>query len=744
MILYYCIFVRLGETEIMTKKRKFTCWMAAFLCFCFAQLSAQNASLTDSLINVLKTAKADTNQVNILNELGQQFGAVGDNKLALIYENKALALAEKIDFRKGAANILRNLGNIFINQGNYTEALKNINASLTIYKETGDKKGIASSYGNIGSICFFQGNYPDALKNYFFSLKLKEEIGDKKGIANTINNIANIYTKQGNFKDALEQYFASLKIREEIGDKKGIATCYNNIGTIYDNQGDFPDALKYFQASLKIKQELRDKTGIASSYNNIGILYSHEGNYPKAMENYMAAVKIYEESDNKKGIVNAYVDIGRVLSKQASALRGNEARQKYAESHKILNEGLLLAKELGDKDGIKEYYRCLSETDSLQADFASALANYKSYSGYKDSLLNEETNRQVAQMKIGYETEKKDKEMNMLELRSKQQMTLIVASITIAMILIIVVLLIINSRRKLKKTYLLVHQQKDELESIVDKLKKTQYQLIQSEKMASLGMLTAGIAHEINNPVNFINSGAISLQRDYEDLQRFYESIDKISPESQMIAKEIGLDDLLKIIPQTIEDIKTGVTRTSEIIGGLRNFTRMDASELKEADLHEGLRSALLLLSHKYKDRIRIVKDYDDNIGSIKCYPGPLNQVFMNLLNNAIDAIDQKIQRDSSIGTIAGDQYKIMVKTKLILDGEKKQVAIVISDNGIGIPEMYRDNIFDPFFTTKEVGKGTGLGLFICHGIIDKHGGIITYKSIAGEGSEFTITIPVS
>ncbi len=349
-----------------------------------------------------------------------------------------------------------------------------------------------------------------------------------------------------------------------------------------------------------------------------------------------------------------------------------------------------------------------------------------------------------------------------------------------------------------KRTAEVVHQkeeiecQKEEIEHTLERLKQTQSQLIQSEKMASLGMLTAGIAHEINNPVNFINSGAVSLQKDYEDLERLIRALGELPPDARKIADEIGMEELLKIIPQTIGDIQTGVNRTSEIVKGLRNFTRMEATELKESDIHEGLDSTLLLLGHKIRDRITIVKEYDPGLGLIRCYPGPLNQVFMNLLNNAVDAIEYKekqvngetgervsgktgergngemgeqvngitgkrvngeagdrLKRGTSMqvnGNVerAGSGYKgeIRIATKRIEDGTRTSVQIVISDNGTGIREEIRDKIFDPFFTTKEVGKGTGLGLSISHGIIEKHGGKITFESKAEWGSVFTVSLP--
>jgi signal transduction histidine kinase len=169
----------------------------------------------------------------------------------------------------------------------------------------------------------------------------------------------------------------------------------------------------------------------------------------------------------------------------------------------------------------------------------------------------------------------------------------------------------------------------------------------------------------------------------------------------------------------------------------------MDDTEIMEADIHEKINSTLSLLTHRIKNKIQITKDYDDRIGMIKCYPGPLNQVFMNLLNNAIDAIDEKANQNSAHGVQPRQPYQIKISTNLHETTLTKHVKIVISDNGTGLPEEIRDKLFDPFFTTKEVGKGTGLGLSICHGIIEKHKGSISFDSRVGEGTDFIIILPL-
>jgi signal transduction histidine kinase len=250
--------------------------------------------------------------------------------------------------------------------------------------------------------------------------------------------------------------------------------------------------------------------------------------------------------------------------------------------------------------------------------------------------------------------------------------------------------------------------------------------------MASLGQLVAGIAHEINNPVNFISAGVDALETNLEEISQILDIYNIITPENvKEKLKDIealkGEFEYIQTIRETnklIESIKTGTDRTTEIIKGLRTFSRMDEDVIRVVDIHENLNSTLILLKNKYKERIEIEKNYED-IPQIECYPGQLNQVFMNILSNAIDAIE--------------DKGKITVNTSKS-DGT---VQISIKDNGKGIPEDCQTKIFEPFFTTKNVGQGTGLGLSISHGIIEKHMGSIEVRSKVGKGSEFIISLPL-
>ncbi|QHT67607.1 PAS domain S-box protein [Rhodocytophaga rosea] len=274
----------------------------------------------------------------------------------------------------------------------------------------------------------------------------------------------------------------------------------------------------------------------------------------------------------------------------------------------------------------------------------------------------------------------------------------------------------------------------EELHTILEDLKNAQMQLIQSEKMASLGQLTAGIAHEINNPINFVSANIDPLKHDFEELQTLLEQYIALHQSPDVPADlqyiEQGMEHI--DVPYLMEEIKAlltgideGAKRTKEIVIGLRNFSRLDESETKLANIHDGLDSTLMLLRHKFKNRVTIEKDYG-NIPLIESYPGKLNQVFMNILTNAIQAI-------------SGEGY-IYIKTWQ----EGKLVHISIKDTGSGMSTEVKERIFEPFFTTKEVGMGTGLGLSISYGIIQKHRGEIRVFSQPGKGTEFIITLPVT
>jgi signal transduction histidine kinase len=282
-----------------------------------------------------------------------------------------------------------------------------------------------------------------------------------------------------------------------------------------------------------------------------------------------------------------------------------------------------------------------------------------------------------------------------------------------------------------------VEERTHELQQALQDLKNTQTQLIQTEKMSSLGEMVAGIAHEINNPVNFIYGNIQCAENYFQDLLDLLDLYQQEYPDQNaMIDDKIAdmeLEFLIKDISKLLSSMKIGSQRIREIVLSLRNFSRLDEAEMKDVDIHEGIDNTLLLLRYKLNHadaNIHIIQNYGD-LPLISCYPAQLNQVFMNIITNAIDALTECENKED----------KDIVITTSKVNEEYLQVGI--KDNGIGIAEEVRNKLFDPFFTTKPVGKGTGLGLSICYQIIQKHQGKIEVFSQVGEGTEFLITLPI-
>jgi GAF domain-containing protein len=286
--------------------------------------------------------------------------------------------------------------------------------------------------------------------------------------------------------------------------------------------------------------------------------------------------------------------------------------------------------------------------------------------------------------------------------------------------------------------------QKEEITQTLKELQYTQSQLIQSEKMAGLGQLVAGIAHEINNPIGFIYGNITYVNEHTESLFKllrlYQKQYPKITGEIQKQAAAMDLDFISDDLPKILTSMKMGAERISQLILSLRIFSRLDEAGIKPIDIHEGIDSTLLILQHRLQSQtnslaIEVVKKYGE-LPLVVCYAAQINQVFMNILNNAIDALENSEKAGKII-----DNPKILIRTEVI---EGNTIRICIADNGCGIPEMMRSRIFEPFFTTKQPGQGTGLGLSISYQIIvEKHGGNIKCVSEPGNGCEFWIEIPM-
>ena len=478
----------------------------------------QNNPTIDSLENILRNAKEDTAKVKCLNELSRQHAKISEFRMSMQYAEDALELAKTLNYKKGVANSINIFGVDYYQQGNYPKALENLLAALKIYKEIGDNTGIAKAYANIGVVYDNLGNYPEALNNFFSALEIFKEIGGKKGIAIAYNNIGTVYDNHGSYEAALENYFASLEIYKEIGDKSGFATSYLNIGSVCMEQGDYHEANKYLQAALKIYEEIGSKRGIAFNYRTLGIV--------------------------------------------------NLKLRNYRDARKYLNEGLAVSKKIGNKDIIKESYSALSILDSAEGNLTQAMEHYKMYALYKDSLLNEESNKHINQMKIQYETEMKDREIDLLnkdkalqEQQLEKQKLLRNGMFAGVFLIVLVGLLLFRSfrlRKKLEKQQAIIQERKrisadlhDDVGSglsriiLLSELEKKEAKTAQASKgVEKIAKISSELASNIDEIVWALNSDNDYVENLVAYIRRFAVEYFENSPVRVTINSPVRLDHI--------------------------------------------------------------------------------------------------------------------------------------------------------------------------------------------------------
>lgn len=474
-----------------------------------------------------------------------------------------------------------------------------------------------------------------------------------------------------------------------------------------------------------------------------------------------------EVTPNFNSIGGTEIDVAKLYKQFRDSVRAMESRTKAVQERMdSLNMNTAVAfriasdqlRQLDEQE--KEIERRQEQLDnqtevldSLTVEFNNSQAKLTELTG-ELTVLEDEVQAQEASIEEGNKTLKEQEEL--IEKRNKQiadsedqlermgvvvdtQQDTLILLILFSVFLVVVLIFAYRAYQARRRDAKKLNEQKEELKELLDELQSTQTQLVQSEKMASLGVLTAGIAHEINNAINYVYSGihvldskfseikpVIGILKDLNGDENNFKEKMKLIEEKK---KEVEYDESEGVIDTMISSIRVGAERTTEIVKGLRTFSREESENMQEIDIHQDINVALLLLKNKIKHDIKIDQFLAVQLPTVYGYPGQLGQAILNIIGNAIDAVSKK-----------GTPGKIIIQTV----HKNDRIEITVRDNGVGIAPENLDKIFDPFFTTKNIGEGTGLGLSITFGIIEKHHGSIDVRSKLGKGTEFRIKLPLN
>ncbi len=599
--------------------------------------------------------------------------------------------------------------------------------TLSIKIKNDKLKAIALSIK--GFTLLFSGRLPESLQCQYEALKISEQLKDTNTIALALNRIGNVYMELGDYNKANEYYFLSRDLYKAVAYYGRYHNELSNIGNVYNLMKKPDSALIYlnevYEATLKTTN--RFEYTRPELMFRIGNAYTLKNDIPRAISSYrQGIVEANTDHDMRNLTMNNLLLAKLYLGNRQfdSSIKYAAAAYKVAENVKFLN-------------GIQESSELMAEHFARIGKYDSAYKYQSIFSIVKNSITGKSRLKELQQT-ILYELEqKRANETLIIEKQNKQKQLALIGGLII--VLVVATYLYRNNKHKQKVNA--------ELEKTLSNLKMTQNQLIQSEKMASLGELTAGIAHEIQNPLNFVNNFS---EVSNELIQEIQEERNK----EQGTRDEALENELLNDIKQNLEKINHHGKRADAIVKGMLQHSR-SSSGLKEPTDINALCDEYLRLSYhglRAKDKsfnATIKTDFDESIGKINIIPQDIGRVVLNLLTNAFYVVDEKKKASTSS---AGQPYEptVSISTKKVGD----KVLISVSDNGNGIPQKVMDKIFQPFFTTKPTGQGTGLGLSLSYDIVKAHGGELKVETKEGEGmsseasaqsgTTFTILLPTN
>ncbi|OUJ68383.1 ATP-binding protein [Hymenobacter crusticola] len=706
------------------------------LCLLAAQpLLAQNpASATNSRHQLPPaTQLADTSRVRQLQ--AQADSLPPSSPQALAVQQQALHLAQRLHDTRGQTAAYLRLSIVYRFQAQFELGRHAAQQAQQLAARLGNRSQQAQSYMQLSRLDLMQGNYAPAIAAALRGLPLAEQANDQQTLGRLQGTLSTIYVQLEDYPTAIPLLHASLKSARQAHDMAVVLASLIDLGVAHDAQKNFPAALRYFQQAREVARQLHNERSESEQEQNMALVYFEQGRYSlaraTAWRGYARALAghtVYNLPMIQLTLAQVYAKLGQ----PDSAL--TFARPSFAQ-----------ARREGDKIVLRNVSDLLARLYAQRGDFAAAYRYQGLAVAYKDMLSGEATQRKTTALRYGYELDKKQSQIALLtksrelqrqqSARQRQQLYLLLAGLVGVAVAAGLfwrnAVLRQRANRRLGEKNEEIARQRDALDQALLTLQATQSQLIQKEKMASLGELTAGIAHEIQNPLNFVNNFADVSQELVAELVEAQAS----STRTPALEAEL-LDDLT----QNLHKITQHGQRASNIVRGMLEHSRPSTGERQPTAVNalaeEYVRLAYQGLRTKDSSfQAELSTDLAADLPLVAAVPGDLGRVLLNLLTNAFYAVQQRQQTGE-----AG--YVPTVRVRTLRRGP--QVEIQVQDNGTGMRPEVQAKVFQPFFTTKPTGEGTGLGLSLSYDLITQgHGGTLTVASELGQGSTFTISLPV-
>jgi signal transduction histidine kinase len=676
---------------------------------------------------------ADTSRVRQLQAQANKLSPESPQALALAQQ--ALALARQLHDARGEAAAQLQLAFFYRLRAQYGPAQQAAQQAQQLFARLGNQGQEARSYMQLSTMENLQGNPVPALTLGLRGLRLAEQAGDPKILGRLQATLGTLYISLEDYPAALALSRAALQSAQQIHDSVMIAAMLGSLGNIYAGQKKWPQALRYYQQAQEIERQLHDEVNQDVQGVNIADVYRQQGRYALARATarpVYASIVARHSARELPGIQWLLADVYDKLGQPDSALA--LARPSFA-----------LAQQLGDKSTLRDASDLLAQLYARRGAYAAAYRYKGLAAAYKDTLTGEATQRKTTGLRYGYELEKKQSQIALLtksrqlqeqqSARQRQQVYLLLLGLVgvagAAGLFWRNAVLRQRANLRLGAKNAEIARQRDALDQALLTLQATQGQLIQKEKMASLGELTAGIAHEIQNPLNFVTN--------FADVST--ELVQELAEAQSQPRRDASLEaDLLGDLTQNLQKISQHGQRASRIVRGMLEHSRQGGGERRSAPVN-ALAQEYLALAYQglrtkapsFQAELQIALAPD--LPKVEAMPTELGRVLLNLCNNAFYAVQQR-----QLAGEAGYVPTIGVRTRQV----GQQVEVQVTDNGTGMSAEVQAKVFQPFFTTKPAGEGTGLGLSLSYDIITQgHGGTLTVESQPGQGSTFTISLPV-